>query len=125
MTAGMDRLARTATQLIARQGLAVTLVRSSGGEYDPASGRFETAASEMQEVLAVLDGWSVHDRPGAVVGRSEKRLLVSPRGLNGKALMAPRVEDRVVVGGVHHVITGVETVAPAGAPVIYSLQIRS
>ena len=127
MTGFYAGLATTATKLIKDKGQALTLMRTTPGVYDTATGL--AAAPEDAGTLVygvVLDEPNTElggnraggDRVGGgQVYRGDKKVIL-------EAALAPDTNDTLVIGGLSHVILTVKPLSPGGVTVIYTLTVR-
>ena len=104
-------------ELIAEFGQAMILRRyDAGGEaYDPTPG----GPYDVQ-VAGVVTDYTLLEIDGTRVLATDKKVLVAV----GDATDPPTPAHRLVVGGVEHAIVDVSTLAPAGAVVMWTLQVR-
>lgn len=115
-----------ALELIAEFGQSVTLTRSVPGAYDTATGTTGAATVTTQTVLAVEEAYHARSIDGTLILAGDKKLLVSPLTAAGAAISAPKAEDTVTFSGDASpwTVKSVEALAPAGTPVLYTLQLR-
>lgn len=110
----------TADRLLTQFGRAVTLRRVVQGAYnDDASTVALTTTDE--DVTAVLLGFNDRERAGnpAILAQDRKALVEV-----GALTSPPIVGDRLVVDGAEWQVIGASALSPAGADLLYTLQIR-
>jgi len=108
----------TADRLIARFGQAGTLRRmlpGSGPAYDPG----EPSPDDYAATFAVLD-FNGREIDGSRVLATDKKILLA----NGALAIQPTLSDKLVIGDVEHSIINIETLAPGGTVVMWTLQVR-
>ena len=110
-----------AARQLSTKGAPLMLTRSTAGAYNPATGAAAVALtiSASIGVGAAFDFPAVN-APGSDILRGDKKILVSATGLS----FAPQPGDYLTIGGVQHSVINVKTLAPAGVPVLYTVQAR-
>lgn len=121
------RSAATTLRMLKKYGMAVTLRRTSVGDYDTSTlGATVQSNDSTRNVLKL-------DQPGSQIAQRfghnfEKETL---RERNEKwAYMdadgpAPQLQDRVIMEGIEYVIQDVQAIGPAGINVLYQLVLRA
>ena len=108
---------KSALRMISAKGGSVPFTRSIPGGYNPATG--DAFSSETTWYTpAVIDTYSRKEIDGSMIQQNDFKLLipgVAPRPLSG---------DSVVVAGVTVWVVSVEAVAPAGVPILFTVQCR-
>lgn len=110
--------AAAAVRLLTKFGRPVTLIKTTTGEYDPATGTVSQSTSSFPAVAADF-AYELRDIDGTTIQRGDKRMLMAP-----DVAQAPANGDVVQVGGESWSVISVDTLAPAGEPVLYTLQVR-
>jgi hypothetical protein len=119
-----SRSKATADRLITRFGQAGFLRRpgvNTGTEYDPEIG----PPTDYPCTFAVI-GWSNGEIAGGRVLATDKKVLLA----KGDLQIEPTPSDKLVIGGAEHSIIGpdnglgIQTLAPAGIIVMWTLQAR-
>lgn len=109
----------TAAQMLGSKGAPLTFTRSVAGAYNPATGAAAVTLTSYTVTGAVLDFPAVN-APGSDILRGDKKILIGAAGLT----VAPQPGDYLTIQGVQHSIINVKTLAPAGVPVLYTVQAR-
>lgn len=118
----------TAGPLIEKYGMALTLTRVTPGAYDPATGGVSGATTANYSCFGLVDSFSVNEIMGAMVRSSDKKLLLSAKGLN----TVPQIGDQFTLpDGVWYIPEGsgsgynpIQPLAPGGIAVMYTIQLR-
>ena len=109
--------AATAIRLVKRFGQSATLRRSVyASGFDPGA----ATVTDTPCRVAVTD-YSTRERDGTKIRVGDKKVLMSTEGLGS---IEPTTQDKLLIGGVVHVIVDVSTLSPAGTPVLHTLQVR-
>ena len=108
----------------------VTLTRTTPGAYDPATS--STAPPVVLTTAGVglvfdyglhASGASTHD--GTLIQAGDKQCYLAALDAAGVAIAAPVKGDKALApDGVTYGVENVKTLAPAGVPVLYELQLR-
>lgn len=115
-----QRLATTASRLLAKHGRNITLRRTSAGTYDPATGTASSTTSDQTLKGALFDfGKGVTTVRGTLVEAGDKELYVEAR-----TGVVPATRDTVIVGADTYSVVSVGEINPAGTPVVYSAHLR-
>jgi hypothetical protein len=109
-------LGNAVINLLQKYGSALTLTRTVGATYNPATGTMSAGTPTNFTVRGVFISYKDENVDGTVVRMGDRRLLVSPVG----STTAPAIGD--VVGGMK--LVDVRTYAPNGTPIAYSCQTR-
>jgi len=106
-----------ADELLEEFGQAIILRRyeAGGSPYNPAVG----GPYDTDTVGVVLD-YGLNEVDGTRVLATDKKVLLAV----GSVSDPPTPARKVVIGGVEHAIVSVVTLAPAGTPVMWTLQVR-
>jgi len=120
-----DRMQKTANRLLVGKGQAVTLNHTVAGTYAPGEG-VTTTVSTQYGTGAVVD-WDARQVDGTLVKTGDKRLLLSALNTAGVALTAPVLGDTITdaAGKVYTLTAPLETLSPAGTPVLYTCNMRA
>lgn len=112
-----ERPAGTAERMIERYGQAATLRRTanSGPAHNP------TQTSTDYAVTVVVTDYANSEVDGTRVLATDKKALMARAALE----IEPNVTtDKLIVGGVAHSLMRVETLAPGGVTILWTLQCR-
>lgn len=112
------RMQTTALRLITTTGCSVDCTRITGQNYDPATGDLVSGLTATWPVPVLQQEYTTREIDGELIQRGDAKFL-----LPGVA-PAPLVDDRLTVGAVTWTVVGVQTVQPAGIPIIHTLQVR-
>ena len=120
-----EKMQKTSNRLLISKGQAVVLKHTVVGEYVPGSG-VETTVSTQYGTGAVVE-WDSNQIDGTLILTGDKRLLLSALNTSGAALTAPVLGDTVTdaAGKVYTLTAPVETLSPAGTPVLYTCNMRA
>ena len=125
MSAFYDDMAATAADLLGEFGQAVTLSHTAPGSYDVATGTVSAGAPTTQTVTGVEEGYSARSIDGTLIMMGDKKFHVSPLDTAGAAITPPVAEDTITLADASvWTIKRCEALSPAGAPVLFTLQLR-
>ena len=112
-------LAKTADELLAEFGRAVTIRINTPGTYDPETGTTTVSTADHIGYGCTFDyGASAID--GTMIVQGDKQLYLSPVGMP-----EPGIDDLAIIDGVTWRITPpVKVIAPAGVAVLYDCNLR-
>jgi len=114
----------SADGIIAAKGQTVTLTRRASGAYNPATGA--SAITETTHtgkgVILPLGGYRKVNGTSIVAG--DEMLLLSGLDSDGVALVEPGVNDNIDAGGKVYTVTVVDTLRPAGLPILFDCVVR-
>lgn len=119
MTDFYTEMAATAAELLAEFGAPVTLIRDSGGTFDPVTGT-ETGATSKE----------LTPKPNGVLANYKTSLVDGTRIKTGDRLLildtsqAPETSDRVKIGTAEWSIVNMKAVKPADTPLVHFVQVR-
>ena len=114
-----ERMAAMTDRMLKDKGQAVTITRQTAGAYNTSTGA-ATVTTSTQTGHAVIIDHDSNNIDGTLIKAGDKKLLLSPAGIS-----APVINDTVTVGGViYTVVEPLKTIAPAGAVVMYELNLR-
>ncbi len=107
------------------KGQAVTLTRQVTGGYNLANGT-DTLTTTTQTGSGVDMDYSSRAIDGDLVKAGDRKLLLSPLNSAGAALTAPVADETTVTlaDGSVWTVKRVETLAPAGTVILFTLQLR-
>jgi hypothetical protein len=116
-------LQKTAANLLKNAGMPIVILRPDGtaGVYDPVTGTYAATGSDTSYtvsgvVVGVTVGYAMANA-GNIEAR-DRLVYVSAGGV------VPVPTDRVRIDGAAWGIVKIDTIAPAGIPVLYTLQVR-
>lgn len=110
-------LTATAARLLKQFGAPGVLSRVTTGEYDPATGTAPTTTETVMANAVVFD-YDAKLIDGSVIQQGDKQCFMETKAL------APQAVDTFDWGGMVHQVIAVKPLAPAGAAVLYELQLR-
>lgn len=112
-------LRETAHRLLGDKGRAMTLHKATPGAYDTSAGAapvtttdYACTGAEFDYPALLIDGTSIQ--------AGDKKVLLSAQGLS----VEPDVGDDITSGSTRRRIIAAKAVAPAGAVVVWQLQVR-
>lgn len=114
-----DSLRKTASKLVKRFGGDVTFRVITVGAYDPATGTASETTSDttIKGVLEDVNAREIND----LVQAGDRRLTVAAADLSA----APKISDKVLIGGVTHQIIRVETIEQDNQAITHELILRN
>ena len=108
----------TAERLVTRFGMAMVLIRTTVGEYDPSTGELETTAAEYDATGVKLD-YEQKDIDGTLVKEGDQRVLMAP-----SLAISPQTNDQLEIGTVTWTVVASRPLNPAGTLLLHEVQIR-
>lgn len=115
----------SAYRLIAAKGQTVTLTSRTAGTYDPSLGTVDVTTATQSGIAVILPMSPYRKAVGNVVAGDETLILA---GLDSSeaVLTAPKVDSLVTdSNGKVYTVISVDTLAPAGFPIIHECVIRA
>lgn len=112
-------LSATAARMLGDRGQRMTLRKQTPGAYDPATGVATVASADHAVTGAVFD-FPALLIDGTRIQVGDRKVLLAAQGL----AVEPDVGDLLLVGSTLLHVIAVKPLAPAGTPVIYTLQAR-
>lgn len=111
-------LGKTAARMLTKFGGPLTVKRTVMGAYNPATGVAATTTTTSTVNGLVLD-FAHRQIDGAIIKAGDRRVLLAGNEL---AFTLDPTTDRIVLGGVDHVIVHVNS--PVNEPVLVDVQVR-
>jgi hypothetical protein len=111
-------MADVATRLIDRFGQPVTLRRQFAGTFNPITGSFSGSTIDEIETVGLLRRFPDDLIDGTRILATDRQLVLAPD-------VVPAVGDVAVIGAESLAVEEVETVAPAGVPVVFTARVRA
>lgn len=118
MSSFYARMAATSLRLITKFGQAITLTSVTTGAYSPATGA-ASQTTTTQTVRGVEEAYAQREIDGTNVLSGDKRVVIAASGIT-----APQVNDICTMAGTDYMVKKVDTLAPGGTPLTYTLQLR-
>lgn len=112
-----DEMAATATELLTEFGAPVTLTRVTGGRIDPITGVVTPGTDDTQTTIGMLKKFPDNLIDGTRIQSGDRTLILD-------ASVEPLMTDRPVIGGQEWTPVSIETVNPAGTPLVYFVHSR-
>lgn len=105
-------------------GMAVTLRRLTGSTRDNTT--LVTTPTYAADVIAsgVQEAYRAFEIDGARIKAGDIKFLLSPLDRTGAVIVQPTPGSRVVIGSATWRVETVETLSPAGNPILHTLQLR-
>lgn len=124
MAIDYDEIAAGALEAIEEAGQAVTLnIPGSGGGYVPGVGVVPANPATTAQGVGVLLDYTQREIDGTVIQHGDQKLLLAPQiaaiPTTGHTITAMHLGESKTF-----TVKDVAAVAPAGAPVLYTLQLR-
>ena len=123
MSKDYDKTAAAALRMLTNAGAACTIARQGegSGSYNPDTGTFDLAPAPLvQTGTAAVFPYPEKLIDGTTILRGDQKAYVAPQ-----LAWAPRATDTMTWQGKVYTVMAVDTLAPAGTVVLYTLQIRS
>ena len=123
MAKDYDKTAASALRMLANAGAACTITRQGVGQggYNPDTGTFDPAPAPLvQTGTAAVFPYPEKLIDGTTVLRGDHKAYVAPQ-----LDWAPRATDTMTWQGKGYTVISVDTLAPAGRVVLYTLQVRA
>jgi len=108
--------AATATRLLQRFGASCTLVRTTEGAYDPATGSNTVTVANLATTAAVF-AYDQKYIDGTLILQGDQLAYCAPS-------VEPKQGDSFTWQGVTRTVIAVKPISPAGIPVLFEAQIR-
>lgn len=108
--------AATATRLLERFGASCTLVRTTTGAYDPATGS-NTVTTDSLPTTAAVFAYDQKYIDGTLVLQGDQLAYCAPA-------VAPKQGDSFAWNSATFTVIAVKPISPAGIPVLFEAQIR-
>lgn len=120
MSFDYDNIAAVADELLAEFGQSCSLGSVTDGAYDPATGEAAPATTPYP-ITAAIFAYPQRFVDGTLIRTGDKRALVSPVGLT----VDPKPGDTLTdAAGAAYQVVDAKPTAPAGATVLWTLQVR-
>jgi hypothetical protein len=122
---------KAALELVSEFGGPATYVKTTLGDYDPATGTAATTTVNIPLTVAMFDlnnpqnGYGT--KPGTELQAGDKETYVLPPTKQGQADILPidTVNDKIVVNGVSYSIVTMKEMNPSGTdPLLYIFYLR-
>lgn len=123
MAKDYDKTAAAALRMLTNAGAACTITRKGEGQgsYNPDTGTFGTAPAPLvQTGTAAVFPYPEKLIDGTTILRGDHKAYVAPQ-----LDWAPRATDTMTWQGKGYTVISVDTLAPAGRVVLYTLQVRA
>lgn len=111
------KMAATAKRLLTRFGNTVSIVRTTGGTYDPVTGAETPGTETTYAPKGVLLKYPDRLIDGTRILQSDRKLILDDT-------IVPVADDKPVVQGEEWNIQNIMTISPAGTPIVYEVQVR-
>jgi hypothetical protein len=112
-----NRLAATASRLLAKFGATVSVVRNTGGSVHPVTGVVTPGTNQTLTANGLINKFADDLIDGT-------RILASDRVLIMDNSFEPLQTDRPTIGGQSWTIVAIDTIKPAAVGVVYMLHVR-
>jgi hypothetical protein len=118
-----NRMAATASKLLAKFGATVTVSRTTGGSTNPVTGAATPGSTATLTAKGLLTEFSDQMKGANLVGQGTTiqqgdRLLILDNSFE------PLMTDRPVVGSQQWNILNIESKKPANVPLVYLVHVR-
>lgn len=104
-------------------GLELTLVKTTQGEYDPITGG-STPMMQNYDGSGFRENYQQSDIDGTRIKQGDFKILISPVLLNGSDMPKPESQDSILFDGDIYTIQNIDPWDYAGLAVGYSVQAR-
>jgi hypothetical protein len=118
-----DEMAVMALEMITEFGQPVTIRAITVGEYDPDTGTAPTSTVIEQTAQGILLDFTGQEfQNNSLIKQGDKKLKIAAQGLE----WVPDLLNKVIVQGrTWSIVPPLKEINPAGAPILYELQVRS
>jgi len=113
-----DDMAAVAAKLLTDKGQTIAFSRDNVIGYNAATMSETTGSAVTFSGVGAAFGFNQSEIDGTTVQQGDKRVILEATDT------APEIGDIATIDSIAHRIINVETVSPAGTPVIYKLQAR-
>lgn len=107
-----------------KYGQTMTLTRTTGGTYNPATGGDTGEDTTEYPVIGHSVEIEAEDVDGTLVQREDKMAELSAQSMAEHGI-TPTDDDQLTIGGVLHEIVTLETIAPGGVAIRYDAVVRA
>ncbi|OZI74582.1 hypothetical protein [Bordetella genomosp. 12] len=121
-------MAATAQELLVEFGCPVTVRQVVTGEYDPDLGEAPTTTVDNGGIGALFDytaqAAGLANLADSVIETGDKQMYLAPELAAGGTMPEPKPADLVLALGATWRVVSVKALAPAGAVLLYEIQLR-
>lgn len=110
-------MAATALELLAEFGTSITLKRSTGSSIDPTTGATTAGTDTSVITTGMLKKYPDSMIDGTRIQSGDKELILSSE-------QVPTTTDKPLIDGENWTVVKIDTVSPAGIPLVYFCQVR-
>lgn len=114
-------LATRVLKIITKRGMSMTLRRTIAGMYTPATGINTVGTSTDYPCKGLVLSYTSYERKGTTILDTDQKVMLAASDLT----ITPQNEDVLIISGNKTLIVSVDTLAPGGIPVLYTLQVRA
>jgi len=118
-----SKMQATANRLLKGKGQSITLSRQTAGAYNVATGTAAVTVTTQTAYGAMFE-YGDKNIDGVLIQEGDKQLLLSALNSAGTALVAPALNDTVLIDSVTYTITRINPLSPAGTTVLFDCNIR-
>lgn len=118
-----SKMQATANRLLKGKGQEITLTRQTAGAYDPATGTAAVTVTTQTAYGAMFE-YGDKNIDGVLIKEGDKQLLLSALNSAGTALVAPQLNDTVMINTVVYTVVRIKPLSPAGTTVLFDCTIR-
>ena len=118
-----SKMQATANRMLKGKGQSITLTRQTAGAYNTATGTAAVTTTTQTAYGAVFP-YADKNIDGVLIQEGDKQLLLSALNSAGTALVAPALNDTVLIDAVTYTITRIKPLSPAGTTVLFDCNIR-
>lgn len=116
----------SAYAMIEAKGQTVTLTARSAGSYDTATASSSITTSTRTGKGVILPLAAYRKAANAIIVEGDENLLLAAVDTSGAALTAPKVNSEITdANGKVYTLVGIETLAPAGLPILFDCIVRA
>ena len=118
-----DEMAVMALEMITEFGQPVTISKTEPGEYDPETGGESPGTTIEQTAQGILIDFTGQEfQNNSLIKQGDKKLKIAAQGLE----WVPDLLNKVIIQGrTWSIVPPLKEINPAGAPILYELQVRS
>jgi hypothetical protein len=110
-------IAATALELLDEFGVTVILKREAGGSVNPITGQEFAGVDASVTTTGIIKSYKDEAVDGTRVLSSDRELVLSNEE-------APSLSDRILINNQNWSVVNINTLSPAGVPIVYFCQVR-
>jgi hypothetical protein len=112
-----NRMAATASKLLAKFGSEVSVSRTTGGSVNPVTGAITPGATTTLKAQGIISEFDTKLVDGTAIRYGDRLLIIDNT-------FEPLMTDRPLIGSQQWNIVSIEAKKPAGVAVVYMIHVR-